>query len=90
MRPLFFDFPGDPVCYDVDDELLLGPDILAAPVAYEGLRSRPVYLPAGANWSDAWTGETHEGGQRIEADAPLHCIPVYLKDGADLPLREPQ
>ena len=58
MRPLFFDFPEDSESFIVDDQFLLGPDLLVAPVLYEGARSRKVYLPLGTTWTDAWSGET--------------------------------
>ncbi len=44
-----------------------------------GQRAKTVYLPAGT-WYNAWTGETYEGGQTVEADAPLTVIPVYTRD----------
>ena len=88
MRPIFFDFPEDMHCYEVDDELLFGPDILAALVYEYKRRSRKVYLPAGADWEDAWTGKMYKGGKIIDAEAPLERIPVYLKNGADLPIAE--
>jgi len=87
MRPLLLDFPGDDVVFDVDDEFMFGPDLLVAPVLEEGCRSREVYLPAGATWTDAWDGRDIAGGQRIVAEAPLERIPLYLRDGASLPIR---
>ena len=87
MRPVFFDFSGDERCWSVDDQFMFGPDLLVAPVLYEGTRRREVYLPAGTNWTDAWTGQTFEGGQQITADAPLERIPLYLRAGAKLPIR---
>lgn len=88
MRPLFFDFPEDSECAMVDDQYMLGPDLLVAPVLNEGERSRKVYLPLGETWSDAWTGQTFEGGRYIVADAPLERIPLFLRAGASLPIRE--
>jgi alpha-D-xyloside xylohydrolase len=88
MRPLFFDFPRDEACANIDDEFLFGPDLLVAPVLMEGVRSREVYLPAGKMWTDAWSGQSFEGGQRIVADAPLERIPLYLRANARLPIRE--
>ena len=85
MRPLFFDFQ-DSGCSQVDDQFMFGPDLLVAPVLGEGLRHRQLYLPDGATWTDAWTGQTHEGGQWITADAPIERIPLYLRDGAKLPI----
>jgi alpha-D-xyloside xylohydrolase len=88
MRPLFFDFPRDEACASIDDEFLFGPDLLVAPVLTEGARGREVYLPAGTRWTDAWSGQSFEGGQHIVADAPLERIPLYLRANARLPIRE--
>ncbi|HEY0186603.1 MAG TPA: glycoside hydrolase family 31 protein [Cellulomonas sp.] len=84
MRPLFVDFPDDPAAWQVDDQYLLGPDLLVAPVVVEGARSRAVYLPAGTRWREMRTGTKHEGGTTLDADAPLEAIPVFVRDGADI------
>jgi alpha-D-xyloside xylohydrolase len=86
MRPLFLDFPDDQQSWLVDDELMFGPDILVAPVLEAGARRRNVYLPAGAQWTHAWSGRVYEGGTVVDENAPLHEIPVYLRDGADVPV----
>lgn len=86
MRPLFFDFPNDKTASKVDDQYLFGPNLLVAPVLYEGARSRKVYLPAGTTWTDAWTGEVFQGGCSFMAEAPLSRIPLYLKASAQLPI----
>ncbi|MEU0796858.1 TIM-barrel domain-containing protein [Amycolatopsis sp. NPDC005961] len=85
MRPLFVDHPGDPIAWEVDDQFLFGPDILVAPISGPGQRSRPVYLPAGSRWVDAATGETVDGGTTRDVAAPLDRIPVFTREGADLP-----
>ncbi|WP_084800307.1 glycoside hydrolase family 31 protein, partial [Promicromonospora kroppenstedtii] len=82
MRGLFHDFPDDPRAWDVDDQFLLGPDVLVAPVLAAGVRERDVYLPAGSRWTDAATGEVHDGGTTVRAAAPLDVVPVFLRDGA--------
>jgi alpha-D-xyloside xylohydrolase len=84
MRPLFLDFPADPACWDIQDQFLFGSDILVAPVVTEGAREREVYLPAGADWRDAWTGAPVAGGRWVTAAAPLERIPVYLREGGSL------
>jgi alpha-D-xyloside xylohydrolase len=89
MRPLFVDFPDDTSCWAVDDQFMFGPDLLVAPVLYAGATERQVYLPAGAAWTDAWTGTELAGGQMISASAPLNRIPLYLRAGASLPIRLP-
>jgi alpha-D-xyloside xylohydrolase len=86
MRPLFFDFPDDAEAARVDDAFLFGPDLLVAPVLEAGARSREVYLPAGAEWTNAWTGEVHAGADRRMIAAPLERIPLFLRDCRDLPI----
>ena len=87
MRPLFYDFCGDKNVYDIGDEYMFGPDLLVAPVVGPGARKRMVYLPEGCRWKDAGTGMVYDGGTRIEADAPLDTIPLFLKEDARLSLQ---
>lgn len=82
MRGLFHDFPDDAVSWTVDDQFLLGPDVLVAPVLEAGARERDVHLPAGARWTDAASGVVHEGGRTVRVAAPLDVVPVFLRDGA--------
>jgi len=81
MRPLFFDFPEDEACYLVEDQYMFGPDLLVAPVLEYGARSREVYLPPGATWTDARSGRVTEGGRMITVPVSLEHIPVYCRDG---------
>ncbi len=82
MRPLFFDFSNDKSAWDTEDEYMFGSDILVAPVMEEGARERSVYLPEGAEWTDAYTGEVYSGGQRVTVPAPIDIIPVFFKNDA--------
>ena len=84
MRPLFLNFPGDEACWDVADQFMLADDLLVAPVLSEGARERQVYLPAGAGWRDAWTGEPVPGGQWCTVPAPLEIAPVFVRDGGSI------
>ncbi len=86
MRPLFVDFPGDERAWPVEDAYMFGPDLLVAPVASYGARGRPVYLPEGSRWTNAWTGRTAPGGTATDTDAPLGRIPLFLRDEATLPI----
>ncbi len=82
MRALFYEFPEDEKAWDVADEYLYGPDLLVAPVCHEGARSRQVYLPQGAVWTLAATGQVFEGGRSYLIDAPMAVIPVFSRNGA--------
>ena len=86
MRPLLFDFPKDDRVYDIGDEYMFGPDLLVAPVVEKSCGKRMVYLPEGAQWTDAWSKEVYQGGMNIETDTPLGKIPVFYKNGKDMHL----
>jgi alpha-D-xyloside xylohydrolase len=88
MRPLFVDYPEDPLAWTTDDQFLFGPDILVAPILAAGQIEREVYLPHGADWIDAWTGATVAGGTRILVDAPIERIPVFTRKGSEVPLAD--
>ena len=83
MRPLFYDMPDDPKAWEVEDQYMFGPDVLVAPILFEGARSREVYLPAGTEWTNYWTGEKVAGGQTITAYAPLAQIPLFTRNGRE-------
>ncbi len=86
-RALAMDFPDDAACRQVDDQWLLGPDLLVAPV-FTGNRTRSVVLPSGL-WHPLAGGAPLHGGRTVEVDAPLGLLPVFVRDGAVLPLAEP-
>ncbi|MDR3338062.1 MAG: glycoside hydrolase family 31 protein [Treponema sp.] len=81
IRPLFYDFPEDTAAWETEDQFMFGPKYLVSPVYRDGERERKLYLPAGEKWTNAWTGETTEGGKTITVAAPIDQIPVFTKDG---------
>ncbi len=88
MRPLFFDFPEDSQCWEVEDSYMFGPDLLVSPVMEAGAETRIVYLPKGAKWKDAYTKEVYEGGQTVTVPAPIDVIPVMVRDGKEYVIYE--
>ena len=87
MRPLFYDFSGDPDSWNIENEYMFGPKVLVKPITDKDSRETDVYLPADAHWTNAWTGETFEGGQTVHIKAPLEQIPLFTRDGYVLPLK---
>ena len=88
MRPLFYDFPQDAACWEVEDAYMFGPDLLVAPVMEAGVDNRTVYLPKGAVWTDACTHTVYEGGQTVTVPAPIDIIPVLVRDGKTFDIYE--
>ncbi len=86
QRPLVMDFRTDQATWDIGDEFMFGPAILVSPVLTEHATERRLYLPAGAEWYDFWTGDRTQGGKEITAPAPLDRIPLGIRAGSILPL----
>ena len=85
MRGLVMDFPQDARAREVNDQYLFGRAFLVAPVHEHLARSRPVWLPQGADWYDFNTGARHSGGQSITAEAPLNRMPLFVRAGSIVP-----
>ncbi len=103
MRHLVLAYPDDPAVLDREDELLFGPDLLAAPVLEPGATTREAYLPAGS-WIDFWRAvrlvepdgaldlgraEPLAGGRTVTVAAPLDELPLFVRAGALLVLLPP-
>ena len=86
MRGLVMDFNGDEKVLDIKDQWMFGSALMACPVGEYQKYSREVYLPKQKGWYDFYTGAYHAGGQTIVADAPFDKIPVFIPEGAILPI----
>ena len=85
MRALYFDFPDDRRGLETADEYLFGRSFLVAPVTRED-DMRTLYLPAGTQWVDFWTGVCEEGGREFTRQVPLETLPLYVRAGAIVPV----
>ncbi|HEX8741587.1 MAG TPA: TIM-barrel domain-containing protein [Thermoleophilaceae bacterium] len=103
MRHLALEAPGDPRAVAADDQLLFGPDLLAAPVVEPGARERRLYAPRGG-WIDWWRSVSFkqgdgsfqpraarllEGGREHTLPAPPEELPLLARAGSVLPMLSP-
>ena len=99
LRPLLFDFPGDPQAVANDHEYMFGPAFLVCPVtepmyyapggnAIAREKTWPCYLPAGCEWFDFHTGTRYAGGQTVTVNAPLERMPLFVRAGSIIPMAE--
>jgi alpha-glucosidase len=89
LRPTFAAFGGDPATLADNDELMVGPGLLAAPVVEPGARARTAYLPVGPEcWFDFWTGERLAAGAPTTLAAPLDRLPLAAPAGAIVPMTD--
>ena len=85
LRPLVLEFPAEPCVDQIDDQYLLGPDLLAAPVFQDQARSRPVYFPTGTWYSLEDPGHSVVGPGFRTIEAPLERMPLFVRAGAIIP-----
>ncbi|WP_062307648.1 glycoside hydrolase family 31 protein [Alicyclobacillus sendaiensis] len=85
MRPLVLEYPDDPNTHHIDDQFLVGSDLLVAPILKPGMTRRMVYLPEG-EWIDYETRERYQGRQYILTHASLDRIPLYIRAGSVIPV----
>lgn len=87
IRPLFLVDPKAPEAWSNWETYLYGPDLLVSAIWKKGQRTQRVYLPAGAQWRDAWHPEKiHTGGQTLSVQAELHELPLFIRVGSKVEL----
>lgn len=88
LRPLFYDFkdtPEAPLEF-LHDQFMVGPHILQAPFTTEKERERRVTLPKG-RWWDVQEGRWIRGNRKLAAPRRAETTPIYLREGALLPMQ---
>lgn len=84
LRPMAYEFPGDPASWARDDQFMLGPHLLVAPVLLPGNATRVLHLPAGG-WTSLSAPRTIIGPRDIEVEAPLDVVPIFVRANAIVP-----
>jgi alpha 1,3-glucosidase len=86
MRPLFFEYPKDEATFNMDDEWLVGSDILVKPVTSgKGVTSTSVYLPGSEPWFDVETYDKYFGPKHVSVSTPLDKIAAFQRGGSIVP-----
>ncbi len=90
VRHLWMQYPTDPTAATIDDQFLLGSELLVAPVKNKCWTwpvcpyDKEVYLPAGT-WVHLWTGAvlgSPTSGQRVTVKAPIGQPAVFYRRGS--------
>ncbi len=79
VTPMEYHFPGQGLA-DVDNQFMVGRDLLVAPVVAAGQDCRRVRLPDG-RWTDDG-GRSLDGGREIEIATPLSRLPRFRLESA--------
>ena len=62
LRAMFYEFPEDAKCWELQDQYMFGDKYLAVPKGH---------------WRLTSTGGVFKGGQTVEAAAPIEYMPVF-------------
>lgn len=84
LRPLFFNYPFDKNVKEINDEVMLGDNILLAPILTQGARSRSIYLPEGT-WINYFTKEEYQGEKEYLLHLELNEVGLFIKKGSIIP-----
>lgn len=84
LRPVFYEFDKKEF-YDMDDQFMVGPYMLQAPILESGKTTREVLLPEGY-WFDYLAEKWVKGGQKIKVTSGIDDTKIYIRDGAVIPL----
>lgn len=83
-RALVVEYQDDPNVYQISDQYMFGDSMMIAPI-YNEQGKRRVYLPEGT-WTCWWTHERLSGQQWIDVEVGIDRIPVYVREGAIIPM----
>jgi alpha-D-xyloside xylohydrolase len=87
FRALVLDYPNDKNVWHIDDEYMMGDNILCSPFI-DSAFEREIYFPAGI-WYDFNSNKKYEGGQKYTIHMKLDEIPMFVKSNTLLPLAKP-
>jgi alpha-glucosidase (family GH31 glycosyl hydrolase) len=88
VRGMYLDYPNQEQAFASNQQYLFGRELLVAPVTKPG-GGKPVdtdvFLPAGDNWFDYFTGDIYQGGRKIVHRCPLDRMPLFARAGSIIP-----
>jgi len=87
FRPLVMDYSDDKEVHSIDDQYMMGKNVMAAPLHGRG-NKRKVYFPEGV-WYNFYSHQKYQGGQSYEIETAYNQLPIYVKENSIIPLAEP-
>jgi alpha-glucosidase (family GH31 glycosyl hydrolase) len=93
LRPLYYDWPNADEAYNNKQEYIFGSNMIVAPVtqsvdSVKQTAAQTLWLPPGG-WFEWPTGKHLTGPATVTNNFSISQIPVYLRDGAILPMQPP-
>lgn len=92
FKPLAFEYPTDAMAATVEDQLMLGNEIMIAPVYTQNAKGRYVYLPEEMMFvsflpDGSISTEILEKGHHY-ISVPLNVVPLFIRSGKCIPVAD--
>ncbi|KAG6552344.1 hypothetical protein Mapa_006198 [Marchantia paleacea] len=88
MRSIWMEYPKEIETFAMDDQFLLGSDLLVHGVYSERASSEEVYFPGSQMWFDVRTGASYSGGHTVKVPVIPESIPAYQRAGSIIPRKD--
>jgi alpha-glucosidase (family GH31 glycosyl hydrolase) len=89
VRGMYLEYPEQEAAYTSRQQYMFGKELLVAPITAPG-NGKParkeVYLPAGQDWFDFFTGDLYGGGKAVTHECPPDRMPLFVRAGSILPM----
>ncbi len=82
IRPMFFNFPEDEICYTLESQYFFGDDIIFAPIVNKGQTEKEVYIPDG-EWVLTKNGKVYTKGKH-SIKAEINEFIAFVKKDAEV------
>jgi hypothetical protein len=86
---MYLEYPEQEAAYTSRQQYMFGKELLVAPITAPG-NGKParkeVYLPAGQDWFDFFTGDLYGGGKAVTHECPPDRMPLFVRAGSILPM----
>lgn len=82
IRPMFFHYPDDEICYTLDSQYFFGDDIIFAPIVNKGQTEKEVYIPDG-EWVLTKDKKLYTKGH-YTIEAQLDEFIAFVRNGSGL------
>lgn len=80
VRPMFFEYPEDEICYTLDEQYMFGDDIIFAPVVNQGQKVKRFYVPKG-EWILTMNSKEYSPGWH-EVDVEVKDLVALVRKGS--------
>lgn len=85
FQPLFFEFPEEETLYEVEDQFMMGKNLMVTPLMEQKLEVVSVYFPMNVKWVNFKTGEIFLNKQGFKQDVISkinESCPIFVKEGS--------